>query len=196
MGGVPSLPRRVAFDLDEGTSTLRLAFWPADTPNQARAFYSDRDLVNRVLALSAEKGRGAIANMHFGHFQRGYAWLAVPAQTDVAVYAHFWCDHPALIATTYEPGTEKPGQRTWDELIEALSEAAIIDSRESFDRDFVNTNRTRADIRPGLEIFAEWPLERAVELDETGALHLQVADAYARTLAAFGANPANPPLAT
>jgi hypothetical protein len=185
MEGVPSLPRRVAFDLDEGGSTVRLSFWPADTPNQARALYSDATLVDHVLALSDEGGRGAVPNMHFGHFQRGYAWLPVPAVTDVRAYAHFWRDHPELIGMFYRPGTEKPGQRTWDELLDTLLAAGIVDSREAFDRDFVNTNRNRADVRPGLEIFAEWPLDRATELDETGALGEQLAAAYARTLAAF-----------
>lgn len=42
MDGVPSLPRRVAFDLDEASSTLRLCFWPADTPSQARALLGPR----------------------------------------------------------------------------------------------------------------------------------------------------------
>lgn len=75
MDGVPSLPRRVAFDLDENSSALRLSFWPADTPSQARALYSDPELVKRVLEMCAEDGWGAEPNMHFGHFQRGYAWL-------------------------------------------------------------------------------------------------------------------------
>jgi len=56
---VPSLPRRVAFDLDEASSTLRLCFWPADTPSQARALYSVPELVKRVLDLCVEDGWGA-----------------------------------------------------------------------------------------------------------------------------------------
>jgi hypothetical protein len=185
MEGVPSLPRRVAFDIDEGGTTLRLSFWPADTPNQARALYSNAALVDRVLALSAESGRGAVPNMHFGHFQRGYAWLPVPAATGVFAYAHFWRDHPELIGMFYRPGTEKPRQRTWDELLDTLLAAGIVDSREAFDRDYSNTNRNRADVRPGLEIFAEWPLDRATELDETAALREQLAQAYEQTLTAF-----------
>lgn len=174
MEGVPSLPRRVAFDLDEGSSALRLSFWPADTPSQARALYSDPALVERVLAQCDEGGWGAEPNMHFGHFQRGYAWLPVPGQTDVEAYVRFWRDSLDLIETAYRPSAAPEGRRTWDELMDRLLTAGIVASRDAFDRDFTETNRTKADVRPGLEIFREWPLEAAAELDETGAQRREV----------------------
>lgn len=192
MEGVPSLPRRVAFDVDENSSSLRLSFWPADTPSQARALYSDGALVERVLALCGEDGRGAKPNMHFGHFQRGYAWLPVPDGTGLAAYVDFWRDNLDLIATLYRPGTEKEGQRSWDELLDALLAGGIAGSTEAFDRDFVETNRNKADVRPGLEIFRVWPLDVAGELDETGELRAQLADACMRVLAAFQPTPAAP----
>lgn len=185
MDGVPSLPRRVAFDLDENSSALRLSFWPADTPSQARAFYSDPALVERVLAQCTGDGWGAEPNMHFGHFQRGYAWLPVPQQTDVRAYAHFWRDNVGLLETVYRPDVAPEGRRTWEELVESLLTAGIVASRDAFDRDFVETNRNKADVRPGLEIFREWPLEAAAELDEARALRAQLAEAYERTLAVF-----------
>ena len=189
MDGVPSLPRRVAFDLGEGSSALRLSFWPADTPSQARALYSDPMLVERVMTQCAEDGWGAEPNMHFGHFHRGYAWLPVPDQTDTVAYAHFWRDNVGLIETVYRPGTAPEGRRTWEELLEILLAAGIVASRDAFDRDFVETNRNKADLRPGLEIFREWPLEAAAELDEAGTLRAQLAAAYERTLAVFSAAP-------
>lgn len=107
MEGAASLPRRVAFDLDESASNLRLSFWPADTPSQARAFYSDEQLVDRVRALCESDGWGWAPNMHFGHFQRGYAWLPMPGQPDISAYLAFWREHQDLIATVYRPGDPK-----------------------------------------------------------------------------------------
>jgi hypothetical protein len=185
MEGVPSLPRRVAFDVDQGHASLRLSFWPADTPSQARAFYSDGPLVDRVLELCALAGWGGEPNMHFGHFQRGYAWLPVPDQTYLAAYAVFWRKNEDLISTVYRPETADEHQRSWDELLDRLLEARIITDREGFDRDFVETNRNKADVRPGLEIYREWPIDLAAELDETGVLALDLREAFEITLAAF-----------
>jgi hypothetical protein len=185
MEGVASLPRRVAFDLDESAPALRLSFWPADTPSQARAFYSDAALVDRVLAQGAEAGWGVEPNLHFGHFQRGYAWLPVPDGTGVEAYAKFWRGHVDLIETVYRPEATREGRRTWDELLETLLAAGITTSRDAFDRDFVETNRNKADVRPGLEVFRQWPLETATDLDDAGALRAQIAEAYEQTLAAF-----------
>jgi hypothetical protein len=192
MDGVPSLPRRVAFDLNEDSSALRLSFWPADTPSQARALYSDPTLTEKVLAQCAGDGWSAEPNMHFGHFQRGYAWLPVPHQTDVHAYVRFWRDNVGLIETVYRPHTAPEDRRTWDELMESLLTAGIVASRDAFDRDFVETNRNKADVRPGLEIFREWSLEAAAELDEAGTLRTQLAEAYARMLAVFQQTPIEP----
>ncbi len=108
-----------------------------------------------------------------------------PGQTDVEAYVRFWRDSLDLIETAYRPSAAPEGRRTWDELMDRLLTAGIVASRDAFDRDFTETNRTKADVRPGLEIFREWPLEAAAELDETGALRAQLAEAYERTLAVF-----------
>jgi hypothetical protein len=184
MQGPPSLPRRVAFDLDESGSNLRLSFWPADTPSQAGAFYSDPELIDNVLALSEPPGWGATPNMHFGHFSRGYAWLPLPEQTDTSTYLTFWRENQDLITTAYRPEDPKHPDHDWDSLLDRLSGASIIASREAFDRDFVNTNR-EADVRPGLEIFRYWPMEEAERLDESGELVRQLREAYESTVAAF-----------
>jgi hypothetical protein len=185
MEGVPSLPRRVAFDLEESSESLRLSFWPADTPSQARAFYSDSPLVDRVLELCAQDGWGGGPNMHFGHFQRGYAWLPVPDQTGLTYYTDFWRENEELVSTVYRPETAAGHQRSWDDLLDRLLKAGIVATREGFDRDFVQTNRNKADVRPGLEIFREWPIDVAAGLDETGVLGIQLREAFEVTLAAF-----------
>jgi hypothetical protein len=140
--GPPSLPRRVAFDLDESGSNLRLSFWPADTPNQARAFYVDQALIDRVLDLRGEPGWGAVPNMHFGHFQRGYAWLPVPEQTDISVYLAFWHENQDLIGTVYRPEDEKHPDQDWEVLLNRLSEDAIISFSALLDRNISPTGQS------------------------------------------------------
>ncbi len=181
MQGPASLPRRVAFDLDEQGSALHLSFWPADTPNQARAFYSDRPLLMRVGSMAEEENWTIANNMHFGHFQTGYAWLPMPSSTSMEQYLRFWRDHIELIGTVYEP----PKQPDWSGLLERLEESEIISSREAFDRDFVLTGRTKADVRPGIELYRWWALDEAIELDDRGELVGQVRAAFDRVLETF-----------
>jgi hypothetical protein len=181
MEGPASLPRRVAFDREEGGDGLRLSFWPADTPNQARAFYGDPELLERVASLIDEDGWGAAGNMHFGHFERGYAWSEVPDGTSIGQYFAFWREHPELIGTVYEP----PRQPDWNELLQTLEAAQIIASREPFERDYVNTGRTKADVRPGIELYRWWDLNEATKLDELGGLVGEVRGAFERVLETF-----------
>jgi hypothetical protein len=183
--GPPALPKRVAFDLDESGSNLRLSFWPADIPSQAHAFYSEADLIADVLELSGLEGWGADSNMHFGHFQAGYAWLPRPPHTDLSEYLEFWHKNQDLIATVYRPGDPKHPDRDWDSLLDRLSDAGIISSREGFDRDFVSKGRNKADVRPGLEIYRYWSLEEAGRLDDDGALVKEIQDAFELSLETF-----------
>ena len=151
----------------------------------SRAFYADGELVDRVMALCATSSWDAQANMHFGHFQRGYAWLPVPDRTDLAAYTSFWQKNQDLIATVYRSRSSPDGAKSWDALLDRLLAAGIVASREAFDRDFVDTNRNKADVRPGLEIFRFWPIEKAESLDETGHLVMQIREAFNLTLTTF-----------
>jgi hypothetical protein len=188
MEGPASLPRRVAFDLDQKATCLRLSFWPADTPTQARAFYSDPPLLRRIASMTEEGDWTAAPNMHFGHFSAGYAWLPMPSSTSIDQYFDFWRDHTELIRTVYEP----PKQPDWDSLLDRLEESGIISSREAFDGDFVRTNRTKADVRPGIELSRSWTLEEAAELDDRGELVAQVRGAFGQALETFGEQPPGP----
>jgi hypothetical protein len=181
MEGPASLPRRVAFDLADDGSYLRLSFWPADTPTQARAFYSNPELPKRVIAMT-EAGKWTVtANMHFGHFQAGYSWLPMPSETPIGHYLDFWGANVESIGTFYEP----PKQPDWNDLLEKLEKAKIIASREAFDRDFVQTNRTKADVRPGIELSRLWDFDEAVELDDRGDLVNDVREAFNHALETF-----------
>jgi hypothetical protein len=54
-----------------------------------------------------------------------------------------------------------------------------------FDKEFTETKRNYANVRPGLRLYRDWPLAEAIELDETPALCEEVKDAYARGLKAL-----------
>lgn len=149
-----------------------MALWPGDIPTQARTFYSSSETIKRVSALAARPGWGLKPNRHFGHFQAGYAWMDVPASVDA--YIEFWSTHQDRISTVYRP----PHNRGWDELLALLERAGIIDDRRSFEKDFVKTNRNRADVRPGLQLYRVWDLEDATQLDDEGRLVGAVRAAY------------------
>jgi hypothetical protein len=180
--GPPSLPRRVGLDLDEDSENVRLSFWPADTPSQARAFYSDPHLPDRVLELAQEPGWEVRPNMHFGHFQAGYAWLPVPPDTSAAEYLAFWREHRDLPTTVY-----RDREPNWDDFLSKLSDEGIIASREAFDHDFVRTGRNKADVRPGLELSRVWSIAEATDLDDRAELKGDVREAFFRARERFGA---------
>ncbi|MGN6557060.1 MAG: hypothetical protein ACTHLH_03510, partial [Solirubrobacterales bacterium] len=179
--GAASLPRRVAFDHDEQDRSLRLSFWPADTPSQAHAFYSDHPLLQRIESMIESGHWKAVGNMHFGHFSAGYAWLPLPSDTSIEQYIAFWRDNVDLIATVYEP----PRQPDWDNLLDKLEDERIASSRQPFEKDFMQTGRSKADVRPGVELYRSWPIEEAIDLDDRGELVGQVRDAFDLALKTF-----------
>lgn len=111
----------------------------------------------------------------------------MPGQPDISAYLAFWREHQDLIATVYRPGDPKHPGQDWDSLLGHLFEAGIVASRDAFDRDFVNTNRNKADVRPGLEIFRCWPTQEAERLDEGGELVTQLQEAFELTVSSFSA---------
>lgn len=180
--GPKALPRLVQFDITGDEREVQLSFWPGDTPTQARAFYSDPAVLGRFLDLARESGWGATPNMHFGHFERGYAWLPVPEKTSTADYVRFWRDNVECTATVYRP----PQEPDWDSLLGKLAEADIIASRDDFNEDFVETGRNKADVRPGVRLDRAWPLERAIELDDADELVGEVSGAFGAAMRCFG----------
>lgn len=196
MEGPPSLPRRVALDLREAShrrasrrgeraaSDLRLSFWPADTPSQARAFYADSDLLDRLFRMIERPEWAAEANMHFGHFQAGYAWTPTAPETSFADYVAYWRDNLDLTATAY-----REREPRWDDLLTRLLDAGVVDSRQPFDKEFTNTGRNKADVRPGVRLERVWDLDEATALDEDGRLSEQIEEAFAEALSCFGTTP-------
>jgi hypothetical protein len=196
MDGPPSLPRRVGLDLSEAPhrgesrrgershTDLRLSFWPADTPSQARAFYSDPDLLDRMLKLVEDSAWEGEANMHFGHFQAGYAWTAPAEEISFTDYVNYWRENLDLPSTVY-----RDRDPHWDDLLTQLLDAGIIDSRQPFDKDFTKTGRNKADVRPGLRLERVWDIDEATTLDEQDALVDQIKQAFAEALACFGTTP-------
>ena len=136
-------------------------------------------MCDRLLALGQEDGWGLQTNLHFGHFQAGFAWTDVPMST--VEYVNFWQANSELIGTVYRPGTHP---NDWDSLLGQLKKKGVVGSRRPFDKDFTDTNRTKADVRPGFQFFHKWSIEEATALDDTPALLEQIRGAYQRALAA------------
>ncbi len=96
-------------------------------------------------------------------------------------YVNFWQANSELIGTVYRPGTHP---NDWDSLLGQLKKKGVVGSRRPFDKDFTDTNRTKADVRPGFQFFHKWSIEEATALDDTPALLEQIRGAYQRALAA------------
>ena len=174
-----NVARRVFFDTQEDGSGLVMSLWPADIPSQAPALYASNETIDRLRTLASQPGWGLQANMHFGHFQAGYAWMAVPAPVDA--YMEFWRTHQDRIRMVYRP----PRDHSWDELLDLLESNGIIGDRTSFEKDFIKTGRNQADVRPGLMLYRVWDLEEATHLDDEQELVGDVRAAYEQALKAF-----------
>lgn len=181
-GAPASLAQRAYLDPNQQPEYLRLSLWPADTSGQARALYGDGEACERLLALNREDGWRLAPNMHFGHFQRGYAWVGVPAGLTVDDYMRFWQDNSDLLGVVRRP----PEEPDWDSLLTQLMEDGIIDSRTDFDDDFTATGRNYADVRPGLQLYREWLFSEAIELDDGSDLLEQIRESYRTGLRAIG----------
>lgn len=181
-GAPGSLARRVFLDNEQIPGQLRLSLWPADTSSQARAFYGDPEASQRLLDLRDDAGWELVPNMHFGHFQRGYAWVPLPDALDVGAYVRFWQENTDVLGVVRRP----PEEPDWDSLLSRLKAEGIIAGRDDFDADFTNTGRNYADVRPGLQLYREWPMPEAIELDEGPALLQQVRESYEKGLQAIG----------
>lgn len=107
---------------------VRLACYPGDDVSQARALYGDRGLCRRLIKLGREDEWTLVPNMHFGHLQPGYAWTPVREGTTVQDYFDYWVNRKDQIG--------RVGRRDWDRTLSALIVDGMLESRETFDRDF------------------------------------------------------------
>jgi hypothetical protein len=136
--------------------TVRLEMFPADTLEQARAFYRRSKALERILALESQGWRIS-PNFHFGFMAKGLSWTKATASVDE--YVRHWEENIGE--------TRQVDRADWPTFWERLVTLgfAVESDRELFDRDFTNTNRNFASPRPGLRCSFDWPFEEAERLD-------------------------------
>jgi hypothetical protein len=156
---------------------VELHVYPADTLEQARAFYPQADVVAGLKRLDAAGAWKAAPNFHFGHFQRGYCWTC--NERDLLAYVAIWVRRIR---------TEKAVPREdWDAYWSWLEAERIAcrRDREEFDRVFVRSKRSSASPRPGLALSRRWPLEVAQARGRENDLAHEVRAALDQARAAF-----------
>lgn len=157
--------------------TIELSLYPADTLTQARRFYTKPSAVEGLRRLRSEPDWEAVANFHFGHFQRGYCWTC--NQTDLDHYIETW--KKRISSEKVVPRAEWPAYWRWLEK----ERIACPDDWPEFERHFINTNRHTASPRPGIRLFRRWSVSEAEGLDDGGRFAVQVRQALDAALAAL-----------
>jgi hypothetical protein len=158
---------------------VELSVYPADTLEQARAFYRQADVLASVRRLRSAGQWRATPNFHFGHFQRGYCWTC--NERDLEEYLALWVRRIP---------TERAVPRVdWDAYWAWLESERIACPSDwpEFERHFVNTNRASASPRPGLAVWRRWPLELAQRRGREDDLAADVRAAILEARAAFPA---------
>jgi hypothetical protein len=157
---------------------VQLSMYPADTLQQARAFYDRPKIVERILALEHD-GWSISPNFHFGFMARGFCWMksAMP----LAEYMSYWQQHIE--------DTRQIERRDWNEYWDKLEKLKIAEptDREAFDHNFTTTTgRHSATPRPGIKCKFAWSLDEAGRLDSRGQLTKAVKKPINELLEALG----------
>lgn len=159
--------------------TLSFAMYPADTLEQARAFYNRPAAVEAVRKLRDEAGWSVRHNFHWGHMQGGFAWGS--GEIDVSDYLDIWLEEIK--------DASRVDREEWPEYFDWLIEKniAVPDDRVEFDEHFTKKKRKTATPRPGLEVARVWSFSEAEQLDQGTGLVSAVTDAFAHLKAALSA---------
>lgn len=144
---------------------VHLGLYPADTLEQARAFYARPKAVDRILALQSQ-GWSVSPNFHFGFMAKGLTWTT--STVKAADYTRYWEKHIGE--------TRQIDRADWPAFWERLRHLGFAQptDREQFDRDFTRTSRKSASPRPGIACIYRWPFEKAEQLDATGKFVAEV----------------------
>jgi hypothetical protein len=135
---------------------VKLDMYPADTLQQAQAFYGRPNSIERTLMLEQE-GWIIVPNFHFGFMAKGFGWTTTTLP--LAEYLRYW-EHNIRNTTQVE---RLRWNAYWDELVK--TKIADPADREAFNQDFTNTNRHFASPRPGIRCTFAWSLDEAERLD-------------------------------
>ena len=157
---------------------IELALYPADTLTQAKAFYRHHNAAAGIQELCSLPSWHARPNFHFGSFQRGFCWTC--NERDIHEYVALWIQRIDREAAV--------GRAEWDRYWAWLEseQLACPSDRPEFDRQFTNSNRSRAVPRPGLALSRRWPLADVRAVEPEDRLDHEVRRAFDEALAAFG----------
>jgi hypothetical protein len=133
-----------------------LSIHPGDTVTQARSFYRQ---VNVEALLSLRDDWRCTPNLHFSFVRRNLLWTH--CEIDLDDYIAFWQENREWIGQAKEEDFET--------LISTFRDAGLMteEDDESFREHFVETNRTTANVCPGVSLELRWSKEEAETLDDT-----------------------------
>jgi hypothetical protein len=172
---------RAYLEFDESSHCIRLAVYPADTLTQAKALYTNLEVVSNLLSLR-DGGWDVEPNFHFGYITRGFA--ATTTDAPLEDYVAYWCeqiDSMGLIP-----------RENWEEFWRVLVQRQFARSDEelAFDETFTKTQkRESATPRPGLWCYFTWALPQAKRLDNARQLIAVVTEQLNVVLRALGEKP-------
>ena len=158
---------------------LDLMIYPGDTVSQARPFYKKVD-TDALLQLT--DSWDIYTNLHFSHIQSNLVYTT--KDTSLESYLTFWQDHSDQIGQIKE--------EQFDDMLDLLSKNGFLDDedRERFAAEFVATNRSTANVCPGISLHHRWSGTEAVKLDQSSDLASAVDERIREAVRTWGAEAA------
>jgi hypothetical protein len=166
----------VSAEESNGTWAIDLALHPGDTVTQARSFYANVD-VDALLALT--ETWDCTTNLHFSHISKN---LVYPnPEVSLASYLTFWTEHPNWIRQVKESD--------FGELLGLLDDHGLMaeSDRDAFRSKFETTNRSTANVCPGVSLHYRWERDEAVALDRNGRLKDEIDERVREVARTWGA---------
>jgi hypothetical protein len=140
----------------DDTWAIELSIHPGDTVTQARPFYRQVD-ANALLGLQGEWA--CRPNLHFSFIQKNLVWTH--RDIPLGEYIAYWQENPRWIGQAKE--------KNFGTLLNEFQDSGLMTQAdvEAFREHFLETNRTTANVCPGVSLRMRWSKEEAETLDET-----------------------------
>jgi hypothetical protein len=158
---------------------IDLVIHPGDTVSQASTFYSDLN-VDALLALSEEWD--CSTNLHFSHISSNLVYPT--SEVSFEEYIEFWQEHQEWIRQVKED--------QFEELLDLLESNGLLTEtdREKFEAEFFETNRSTANVCPGISLHYRWDRTEAHDLDENDRLTEEINERVREAVRMWGAEAA------
>lgn len=159
-----SIAERVSFTVQVNGSSrnFRISFWPADTVTQARKFFSALQK-DDFLGLT-ERGWHMRPNLHFSYIGTHLVWTEAQKPATMNEYLAYF---ESGDYGQSEVDAEKLKAR-FDNWVNRRF--ASSNSWNEIEERFINTEREKINIIPGIDIHREWSLKEILELEKSGNL--------------------------